>query len=72
MARSYDYYVGFWNDNDIEVGQVDLVDVDQDRAGVQVELRWNGNTTTELNQFTLRPDEDGDLLIASQTSSGDD
>jgi len=72
MARSYDYYVGFWNDNNIEVGQVELVDVDQDRAVVQVELRWNGNTTTELNQFTLRPDEDGDLLIASQSSSGDD
>ncbi len=71
MARSYDYYVGFWNENDIEVGQVELVDVDQDRAVVQVELRWNGNATTELNQFTLRPDENGDLLIASQSSSGD-
>jgi tRNA A-37 threonylcarbamoyl transferase component Bud32 len=71
MARSYDYYVGFWNDNDIEVGGVELVDTDQDQAIVHVELRWNGSTTAEINRFTLRRDEDGDLLIASQSTLGD-
>ena len=29
-ARSYDYYVGFWNDNDVEVGDVRLVDATAD------------------------------------------
>ena len=71
MAQSYDYYVGFWNDNDIEVGDVELVDTDQHQAIVHVELRWNGSTTAEINQFTLRPDEAGDLLIASQSTLGD-
>ena len=66
MARSYDYYVGFWNDNDIEVGDVELIDTDQDQAIVLVELRWNGSTTAETNQFTLRRNEAGDMLIASQ------
>ena len=70
-ALSYDYYVDFWNDNDIEVGNVELVDVNQDRVIVNVELRWNGNSTAETNQFTLRPDENGDLLIASQTTVDD-
>lgn len=68
MARSYDYYVDFWNDNDIEVGDVELVDADEERVIVNVELRWNANSTAETNQFTLRPDENGDLLIASQTT----
>ena len=66
MARSYDYYVGFWNDNDIEVGDVELLEADQDRAVVLVELRWNGNSTGETDQFTLRANEAGELLIASQ------
>jgi serine/threonine protein kinase len=66
MARSYDYYTQFWNDNDIAVGDVELVDADQDRVIVSVELRWNGNSDAVTNEFTLRADEDGDLLIASQ------
>jgi hypothetical protein len=57
MAQSSGYYVGFWNDNDIEVGDVERVDTDKDEAIVHVELRWNGSTTAEINQFTLRPDE---------------
>ena len=32
MAQSYDYYVGFWNDNDIEVGDVELVDTNRHEA----------------------------------------
>ena len=71
MAQSYDYYVGFWDDNDIEVGDVELVDTDQDQAIVHVELRWNGSTTADINQFTLRPDEAGAILIASQNTLGD-
>lgn len=71
-ARSYEYYVGFWNDNDIEVGDIDLVAADQDRAVVNVELRWNGNTTAVTDQFTLRPDENGALLIASQNTAEDE
>ena len=71
MAQSYDYYVGFWDDNDIEVGDVELVDTDQDQAIVHVELRWNGSTTAGINQFTLRPDEAGAILIASQNTLGD-
>lgn len=67
MAQSYDYYVDFWNDNDIEVGDVELVDADQDRVIINVELRWNANSTAETNQFMLRPDANGDLLITSQT-----
>ena len=69
-AQSYEYYVGFWDDNDIEVGDVELVDSDGDRAIVNVELRWNGNTTAVTDQFTLRPGENGELLIASQDSLG--
>jgi hypothetical protein len=41
-ARSYDYYVEFWDDNDIDVGDVDVREVDQ-RILVDVELRWNGS-----------------------------
>ncbi len=67
-ARSYEYYVDFWNDNDIEVGTVHLVDADGEEAIVNVELRWNSSPTVVLDQFTLRPDEDGGLLIAGQTT----
>jgi hypothetical protein len=67
-ARSFEYYVDFWNDNDIAVGTVHLVDADDERAIVNVELRWNGSSTAGVDQFTLRPDEDGRLLIAGQTS----
>ena len=65
-ARSYDYYVGFWDDNDIEVGDVVLVDVDPRRAIVDVELRWNGSSNTITDRFELRPGPNGELLIASQ------
>ena len=29
-ARSYDYYVGFWNENDLDVGDIAMVEADQD------------------------------------------
>jgi hypothetical protein len=67
-ARSYDYYVDFWNDNDIEVETVQLVEATGDQAVVNVELRWNGSSTTVIDQFRLRPDEDGRPLIAGQST----
>jgi tRNA A-37 threonylcarbamoyl transferase component Bud32 len=67
-ARSYEYYVDFWNDNDIEVETVQLVDADGEQAIVNVELRWNGSSTAVFDQFTLRPDENGRPLIAGQTT----
>ena len=69
-ARSYDYYVGFWNDNDVEVGDVRLVDATADRAVVNVDLRWNGNDTPVTDQFTLRVGDDGELIIAEQDTIG--
>jgi hypothetical protein len=69
-ARSYDYYVGFWNDNDVEVGDVRLVDATADMAVINVELRWNGNDTPVTEQFTLRVNEDGELIIAEQDTAG--
>ena len=62
------YYVDFWNDNDIDVGTVQLVDADREQAIVNVELRWNGSSTAVIDQFTLRRDEDGRPLIAAQTT----
>ena len=65
-ARSFDYYVEFWNENDIEVGDVGLVDADSERAFVDVELRWNGSTDAVTDRFELRRSLEGRLLIAGQ------
>jgi hypothetical protein len=70
-AVSYEYYVRFWNDNDVEVGAVDLVDANEDHVIVNVALRWNNSATAVTEQFTLRPGEDGNLLIASQHAIDD-
>jgi serine/threonine protein kinase len=70
-AVSYEYYVGFWNDNDVEVGDVDLVDANHEHVIVNVALRWNDSATAVTEQFVLRPGEDGELLIASQRSIDD-
>jgi hypothetical protein len=67
-ARSYEYYVDFWNNNDIDVGTVQLVDADGEQAVVNVELRWNGSSSPVIDQFTLRPDDEGRPLIADQTT----
>jgi hypothetical protein len=65
-ARSYDYYVGFWNDNDVEVGEMRLVEATADTAVINVDLRWNGNSAPVTDQFTLRVGDDGELIIAEQ------
>lgn len=65
-ARSYEYYVDFWNENDLEVDTVELVDTDPNRTIVNVDVRWNGSPTAVTEQFVLRPGGDGELLIAGQ------
>jgi hypothetical protein len=65
-ARSYEYYVGFWDDNDIAVDHVELVDADPSRAIVDVVLRWNGSSDATTDRFELRRGPDGQLLIARQ------
>lgn len=67
-AQSYEYYTGFWTDNDVEVGAVELVEAKKDRALVNVELRFNGSDTGTTDQFTLRPSGSGKLLIAEQNT----
>jgi hypothetical protein len=70
-ARSYDYYVGFWDENDIEVVDIALVGADERSAVVNVELRWNGSSDTVIDQFSLRAGPGGEPLIARQdTISG--
>ena len=69
-ARSYDYYVGFWDDNDIAVGDIVLVDATAGRAIVDAELRWNGSNTASTSRFELRASSDG-LLIAAQETLDD-
>ncbi|CAN5882209.1 hypothetical protein BH24ACT6_BH24ACT6_09320 [soil metagenome] len=68
-AQSYEYYTGFWTDNDVEVGTVEFVEATEDRALVNVELRFNGSDTATTEQFTLRR-ADGELLIAEQNTLG--
>ena len=65
-ARSYEYYVGFWDDNDIAVDDVELVDADPSKAIVDVVLRWNGSSDATTDRFELRRGPDGQLLIARQ------
>jgi len=65
-AVSFDYYVGFWEDNDVEVGVVTFIEAAPDRAIVDVDFRWNGSSTVVTERFTLRPGDGGELLIAAQ------
>ena len=67
-ARSYEYYVDFWNQNDAQVDGVQLVDSTPDRAVVIVELRLNGSQTLIRDQLTLRPGPDGQPLIAHEAN----
>jgi hypothetical protein len=65
-ARSYDYYVDFWDDNDIAVDDVELVEAGDSRAVLHVTLRWNGSSDTTTDRFELRQGPDGQWQIANQ------
>jgi hypothetical protein len=65
-ARSYEYYVDFWDANDIDVGTVEVVDIKPELVIVEAELRWNGDSDAVTDRFELRPGPDGQLLIARQ------
>jgi len=69
-AQSYEYYVDFWEDNDIAVGDVELVEARSDDAVVHVELRWNGDDRAVIDELRLRRADDGELQIVSQDNVG--
>jgi hypothetical protein len=71
-ARSYEYYVGFWNDNDVEVGDVKLIDATSEQVILDVRLRWNAENNFVTDRFTLRRGQHGELLIAGQTTVAPD
>ena len=64
-AVSFDYYVGFWNENDVEVGEVAVVRAGERDATLHVDLRWNRSGPWLTDEFALR-EEDGGWLIAAQ------
>jgi hypothetical protein len=66
-ARSFEYYADFWDENDVEVGDIELVASDAREATVYVDLRWNGSNSWLTDEFTLRRDNDV-WLIAGQTT----
>jgi tRNA A-37 threonylcarbamoyl transferase component Bud32 len=70
-AVSFEYYTDFWDDNDVEVGAVELVSADAERAVVNAELYWNGSSSPTLEQLLLRRGDDGTILIAEQETVED-
>jgi hypothetical protein len=68
-ARSFDYYVGFWDQNDIEVGEVELVAADDREATVHVDLSWNGSNTWQTDEFVLRRHDTSWLIAGQRTVS---
>jgi hypothetical protein len=65
---TFDEYVEFWEENDVEVSDADFVSSDEDRAIVRLDLRWNGRGPRQTDEFVLRRSDDGQLLIVRQTS----
>src|SRR4029450_2922999 len=41
-ARSFDYYVSFWDANDVELRKVRMIESSDAEALVRADLRWNG------------------------------
>ena len=66
-ARSFEYYSEFWDENDIEVGEIELVESHAREAIVYVDLRWNDSNSWQTDEFRLRRDN-GEWLIAGQTT----
>ena len=69
-ARSFEYYTGFWDENDVEVGDIDLVESDARQAIVHVDLRWNGSNTWLTEEFKLRRVDDVWLIAGQKTIDG--
>ena len=70
-ARSFEYYVDFWNDNDVDVGDVVMVSVNADTAIVEVELHWTQTGGGSIQRLELRTDAGGQLLIAGEETQDD-
>jgi hypothetical protein len=66
-ARSFQYYTSFWDENDIEVGRIELVEATARQAIIDADLRWNGSDSWQTERFTLQSDGDA-WLIAEQTT----
>ena len=66
-AQSYEYYTSFWDDNDIQIRKVKLIESSVDDARVRAELRWNGAGRWGTDEFELVR-QDGVWLINNQTS----
>lgn len=67
-ARSFEYYVDFWNDNDVDVGDVVIVSVDANTAILDVELHWTQTGDASIQRLELRADASGQLLIAGEVT----
>ncbi|MET0323696.1 MAG: serine/threonine-protein kinase, partial [Ilumatobacteraceae bacterium] len=70
-ARSFEYYVDFWNGNDVDVGDVALVSVSADTALVDVELHWTQSGNASIQRLELRADGGGQLLIVGEETEDD-
>jgi hypothetical protein len=70
-ARSFEYYVDFWNDNDVDVGDIVMVSADADTAIVDVELRWIETGRASVQRLELRAGPGGQLLIAGEETQDD-
>lgn len=66
---TYDYYVDFWDGDDIRVRSAELLRADRDEAVIRVALSWNGSDGRDVYDFTLRRASNGDLLIARQVDA---
>jgi len=67
-AQSYEYYTGFWDRNDVTVGDIDVIESNEDGAIAVMDLFWNGSSRASAEQFTVRRGDNGKLLIARQTT----
>jgi cytoskeletal protein RodZ len=66
-ARSFEYYVDFWNDNEIELRRVRVIESSDDEARIRADLRWNDSGPWITDEFQLVR-QDGRWLIADQDS----
>jgi eukaryotic-like serine/threonine-protein kinase len=67
-ARSFDYYVSFWDANDVELRKVRMIESSDAEALVRADLRWNGQGPWISDQFELVL-QDGRWLIDDQATA---